>query len=137
MEQCNQSIIVFKTFYLLLNFKVLLPCNLTTNNFIRKVTSNPNWILTKRALITRDATSKVPAIESFEFVSPDLDTETLVVRQKRVKRTAQRARPQKIDSPKNPSFQPINSAKDKKTNQQGKATTAKNSVQCQESTKRM
>ncbi|XWS47274.1 hypothetical protein CRYUN_Cryun14cG0138400 [Craigia yunnanensis] len=92
---------------------------------------------TTMTLITRDATSEVPTIESFEFVSPDLDTETLIVRQKRVKRTAQRARPQKIDSPKNPSFQPINSAKDKKTNQQGKATTEKNSVQCQESTKRI
>ncbi|XP_022728241.1 uncharacterized protein LOC111283866 [Durio zibethinus] len=96
----------------------------------------PNAVGTTITLITRDATSKVPAIESFEFVSPDLDTGTLVVHQKRVKRTAQRAQPQKVDSPKNPSFQPITSAEDKKTNQQGKATTAKNSVQCQQLTKR-
>ncbi|XP_007049458.2 PREDICTED: uncharacterized protein LOC18612541 [Theobroma cacao] len=96
----------------------------------------PNAVGTTMALITSDATSKVPAIKSFEFVLPDLNTETLVVRQKRVKRTAQKEWPQKVDSPKMPSSEPSTSAKDKKMNQQGKATAAKNSVQCQELNKR-
>ncbi|XVF26041.1 hypothetical protein REPUB_Repub13aG0265700 [Reevesia pubescens] len=82
-------------------------------------------------------TSKLHATEGFEFVSTDLDTETLAVPQKHVKRISQRARPQKVDSPKNPSFLPSTSVKDKETNQHVKATIAKNSVQCQESTKRM
>ncbi|XP_021273934.1 uncharacterized protein LOC110409043 isoform X2 [Herrania umbratica] len=96
----------------------------------------PNAVGTTMALITSDATSRVPAIESFEFVLPDLDTETLVVHQKRAKRTAQKVWPQKVVSPKMPSSEPSTSAKDKKMNQQGKATAPKNSVQCQELNKR-
>ncbi|XVF21200.1 hypothetical protein REPUB_Repub12eG0070300 [Reevesia pubescens] len=97
----------------------------------------PNAVGTTMAVINGDAISKVPAIESFEFISTDLDTETLAVRQKRFKRTAQRARPLNVYSPKNLSFQQITNVKDKNTNQHVKATVAKNSVQCQESTKRM
>ncbi|PPR83781.1 hypothetical protein GOBAR_AA36930 [Gossypium barbadense] len=97
----------------------------------------PNAVGNAMALITEDATAKVPAIESFEFLLPDLDTGTPVVRQMRVKHTAQRARPRKVDSPKKSSFQPSISAMDENTNQQGKATAAKNSVQCQELTKRI
>ncbi|KAK8669400.1 hypothetical protein V6N13_106831 [Hibiscus sabdariffa] len=69
--------------------------------------------------VTQEATSKVPAIESSEFASPDLDAGTLV---------AQTAQPQKVDLPKSPPFQPCTSAKDKMTNLQGKATTAENSI---------
>ncbi|TYJ09730.1 hypothetical protein E1A91_A11G159900v1 [Gossypium mustelinum] len=97
----------------------------------------PNAVGNAMALITEDATAKVPAIESFEFLLPDLDTGTPVVRQMRIKHTAQRARPRKVDSPKKSSFQPSISAMDENTNQQGKATAAKNSVQCQELTKRI
>ncbi|KAG4174858.1 hypothetical protein ERO13_A11G146700v2 [Gossypium hirsutum] len=97
----------------------------------------PNTVGNAMALITEDATAKVPAIESFEFLLPDLDTGTPVVRQMRIKHTAQRARPRKVDSPKKSSFQPSISAMDENTNQQGKATAAKNSVQCQELTKRI
>ncbi|XVF31962.1 hypothetical protein REPUB_Repub17cG0040600 [Reevesia pubescens] len=97
----------------------------------------PNAVGTTMTQKNNDATSKAPAIEGFEFVSPDLDSKTLVVRQKHVKRAAQNARPQKVDSPKNPSFQPSTSTQDKKTNQQGEATTANESVLCQESTKRI
>lgn len=96
----------------------------------------PNAVGNAMALITEDATSKVPAIESFEFLLP-LDTGTPVVRQMRIKHTAQRARPRKVDPPKKSSFQPSISAKDENTNQQGKATAAKNSAQRQELTKRM
>ncbi|XVE72608.1 hypothetical protein DITRI_Ditri11bG0051500 [Diplodiscus trichospermus] len=94
----------------------------------------PNAVGTNMALISRDATSKVPAIESFEFVSPKLDIETLILHQKRVKQAAQKARPQEVDSPNNLSLQPSTSAKDMKMNLEGE-TTAKYSVQCQESTK--
>ncbi|MBA0715440.1 hypothetical protein Golax_014336, partial [Gossypium laxum] len=97
----------------------------------------PNAVGNAMALITEDATPKVPAIESFEFPLHDLDTGTPLVRQMRIKHTAQRARPRKVDSPKKSSFQPSISAKDENTNQQGKATAAKNSVQCQELTKRI
>ncbi|XP_012490985.2 uncharacterized protein LOC105803382 isoform X3 [Gossypium raimondii] len=97
----------------------------------------PNAVGNAMALITEDATPKVPTIESFEFLLPDLDTGTPLVRQMRIKHTAQRARPRKVDSPKKSSFQPSISAKDENTNQQGKATAAKNSVQCQELTKRI
>ncbi|XWS31122.1 hypothetical protein CRYUN_Cryun23aG0050600 [Craigia yunnanensis] len=96
-----------------------------------------NVVGTTTALISRDATSKVPAIESFEFVSPGLDTETLVVRQQCAKQTAQKAQPLKVYSPNNPSFQPCTSAKDTEINQEGEATTAKNSVPWQESNKRL
>ncbi|KAK8688677.1 hypothetical protein V6N13_087427 [Hibiscus sabdariffa] len=84
----------------------------------------------------KDATSKVPAIESFEYVSSDLDTGTLV-RRKRIKHTAQRVRPRQVDSPKSTFFQPGTSAKDKITNLQGKARTEKNSVQSQELNKQI
>ncbi|XVE78257.1 hypothetical protein DITRI_Ditri13aG0129900 [Diplodiscus trichospermus] len=97
----------------------------------------PNAVGNTMALVTRNATSKVSAIESFEFVSPDLDIETLLVHQKCFRRTSQKARPQKVDSSKNPSFQSITGAKDKKMNQQGNATTGKHSVQCQESSKQL
>ncbi|MBA0802777.1 hypothetical protein Gohar_013049, partial [Gossypium harknessii] len=97
----------------------------------------PNAVGNAMALITEDATPKVPAIKSFDFLLPDLDTGTPLVRQMRIKHTAQRARPRKVDSQKKSSFQPSISAKDENTNQQGKATAAKNSVQCQELTKRI
>ncbi|XP_022771630.1 uncharacterized protein LOC111314483 isoform X2 [Durio zibethinus] len=98
----------------------------------------PNEVGTTMALISIGATSKVPAIQCPEVVSPDLDTETFVVRQKRFKRIAQKARrPQKVSSPKNPSFQPSNSTRDTKMNQEGGAKVAKSSVQCQESTERL
>ncbi|KAK8569097.1 hypothetical protein V6N13_106975 [Hibiscus sabdariffa] len=78
----------------------------------------PNAVVPTAALMTQEATSRVPAIESSEFASPDLDAGTLVVHQKHTKHAAERARPQKVDSPKSPSFQPCTSAL------QGKATTA-------------
>ncbi|KAL4355248.1 hypothetical protein GQ457_06G027730 [Hibiscus cannabinus] len=84
----------------------------------------------------KDATSKVPAIESFVYVSSDLDTGTLV-RRKRIKHTAQRVRPRQVDSPKSPSFQAGTSAKDKMSNLQGKARTGKNSVRSQELNKQI
>ncbi|GMI70893.1 hypothetical protein HRI_000758600 [Hibiscus trionum] len=90
----------------------------------------------KSRTTAKDAKSKVPAIESFEHVSSDLDTGTLV-RQKRIKHTAQRARPRQVDSPKSLSFQPGTSAKDKMTNLQGNARTEKKSVQCRELNKQM
>ncbi|XVF76671.1 hypothetical protein PTKIN_Ptkin13bG0285500 [Pterospermum kingtungense] len=97
----------------------------------------PNAEGTTMALISQGPLFKVPAIESFEFVSPDLDNETLVGRSKRVKRTAHRAGALSSYSPKNLCFQPSTSAKNTKMNQEGKTIIAKNSVRCQEPTKQL
>ncbi|OMO89544.1 hypothetical protein COLO4_19698 [Corchorus olitorius] len=99
-----------------------------------------NAVGTTMTLIAKNATSKVPAIEHFEYVSPNLDTldiEPLAVRAKRFKRPAQRPRPQKVDSPKNPSSQSSSSAEHEKMNRQEKATAAKDSLRCQKLTRQL
>ncbi|OMO89115.1 hypothetical protein CCACVL1_08015 [Corchorus capsularis] len=100
----------------------------------------PNAVGTTMALIAKNATSKVPAIEHFKYVSPNLDTldiEPLAVRAKRFKRPAQRPRPQKVDSPKNPSSQSSSSAEHMKMKRQEKATAAKDSLRCQKLTRQL
>ncbi|TYH09528.1 hypothetical protein ES288_A07G103200v1 [Gossypium darwinii] len=84
----------------------------------------------------RPSSSKVPVIESFEFVSPNLDTETLVTHQKRDKQRANKAQPLKVVSSEKSSLQPSTSAKNMNVNQERKTVAVKISEEGAKSTKR-
>ncbi|KAG4191362.1 hypothetical protein ERO13_A07G088300v2 [Gossypium hirsutum] len=84
----------------------------------------------------RPSSSKVPVIESFEFVSPNLDTETLVTHQKRDKQRANKAQPLKVVSSEKSSLQPSTSAKNMNVNQERNTVAVKISEEGAKSTKR-
>ncbi|TYH62204.1 hypothetical protein ES332_D07G103400v1 [Gossypium tomentosum] len=85
----------------------------------------------------RPSSSKVPVIESFEFVSRNLDAETLVTHQKRDKQRANKAQPLKVVSPEKSSLQPSTSAKNMNVNQERKTVAVKISEERAKSTKRL
>ncbi|MBA0790413.1 hypothetical protein Gohar_015068, partial [Gossypium harknessii] len=84
----------------------------------------------------RPSSSKVPVIESFEFVSRNLDAETLVTHQKRDKQRANKAQPLKVVSAEKSSLQPSTSAKNVNVNQERKTVAVKISEERAKSTKR-
>lgn len=84
----------------------------------------------------QSSSSKVPVIESFEFVSPNLDTETLITHQKRDKQRANKAQHLKVVSPEKSSLQPSTSAKNMNVNQERKTIAVKISEERAKSTKR-